>query len=160
MYQLDQVTKKKKRRKENQDVSMLWEGKVISMRRDKSHQIMNKVRGRWEGICVKCISTHFSLPIFLPIWKDKKGGSRKENFLSCFLSLLLSFLNQTVKNSIFHPIFHPPCFHPNQTHPKKYKKLAKERIHYKCSSAKHKITHVLSPFKLSKCLDVTINFSK
>ena len=97
--------KKKERRKENLDVALLWEGKVISMRRNKSHQIMNKVRGRWEGICVKCISTHFSLPIFLPVWEDKKSGPKRENFLSYFLSLLLSFLNQTVKNSIFHPIF-------------------------------------------------------
>ena len=84
---------------------MLWEGKVISMRRGKSHQVMNKVRGRWEGICVKCISTHFSLPIFFPIWEDKKSKPRRENFLPYFLSLLFSFINQTVENSIFYPIF-------------------------------------------------------
>ena len=66
---------------------------------------MNKVSGRWEGICVKCILHHFSLPIFLPIWEDKKCGLRRENFLPCFLYLLFSFLNQTVENDIFHPIF-------------------------------------------------------
>ena len=68
-------------------------------------QVMNKVRGRWVGICVKWISKHFSLFIFLLIWEDKKSGPRKENFLSYFLSLIFSFLNQTVKSNIFHPIF-------------------------------------------------------
>ena len=94
------------------------------MRKGKSYQVMNKVRGRWEGICIKCISQHFSLPIFLSIWEDKKSRSERENFLSCFLSLPFSFLNQIVENNIFHSIFlffifHPTCFHPNQTHPKR-----------------------------------------
>ena len=97
--------KKKKWREENLDVVVLWEGKVIKMRKGKSYQVMNKVRGRWEGICIKCISQHFSLPIFLSIWEDKKSGSERENFLSCFLSLLFSFLNQIVENNIFHSIF-------------------------------------------------------
>ena len=68
-----------------------------------------KVRGVGEckkwGICVKCISHHFSLLIFLPIWEDKKSGPRREKFLPYFLSLLFSFLNQTVENNILHPIF-------------------------------------------------------
>ena len=68
-----------------------------------------KVRGVGEckkwGICVKCISHHFSLLNFLSIWENKKSGPRRENFLPHFLSLLFSFLNQTVENNIFHPIF-------------------------------------------------------
>ena len=57
------------------------------MRRDKS-QVMNKVRGMWEGICVKWISKHFSLLIFLPILEDKKSGPKRENFLFYFSSLI------------------------------------------------------------------------
>ena len=118
---------KKRGREENLDAAVLWEGKVISMRKGKSHQVMNKVRGRWEGICVKCISHHFSFPIFLPIWEDKKSGFGRENFPLCFLSLLFNFFPQlnsekqhfTIYFSLL--ILHPPCFHPNQTHPKWYR---------------------------------------
>ena len=78
----------------------------FNVRRSKSHQV-NKMRSKWEGICIKCILYYFFLPIFLLIWEDKKNGSRRKNFLPYFLSFLFSFLNQIVENSIFHPISHP-----------------------------------------------------
>ena len=131
MYQLDQVTllcwlnkakkKKKRRREENLDVAMLWEGKVIRMRRDKSYQVMNKMRGRWEGICVKCISQHFSLSIFLPIWKDKKSGSRRENSLPIFcFSYFLSSTKQwkiAFSTIFFSPYFSSSLFSPQPNTP-------------------------------------------
>ena len=114
-------SRKKKRRKENQDVSMLWEGKVISMRRDKSHQIMNKVRGRWEGICVKCISHHFSFPIFLQFGRIKKVGLGGKNFSSVFcLSYFLSSTKQwkTTFSTIFSsPYFSSSLFSPQPNTP-------------------------------------------
>ena len=76
----------------------------FNVRRSKSHQV-NKMRSKWEGICIKCILYYFFLPIFLLIWEDKKNGSRRKNFLPYFLSFLFSFLKQTVENNIFHPIF-------------------------------------------------------
>ena len=98
------LNKAKEREREPRTLLLCCEKKVTRMRRGKS-QVMNKIRGRWEGICVKWISKHFSLLIFLIFWEDKKSGPRRENFLSSFLSLLFFFLNQTVKNNIFYPIF-------------------------------------------------------
>ena len=59
---------------------------------------------KWGYLCKMHFSSLFP-PHFLPTWKDKKSGSRRENFISYFLSLLFSFLNQIVENNIFHLIF-------------------------------------------------------
>ena len=58
-----------------------------------------------QGICVKVLSHHFSLYIFLLIWEDKKCGPGRENFFLGFLSSPFSFSNQIVENNIFHHIF-------------------------------------------------------
>ena len=95
MCWLNKAKKKKNKNKERErerererepgTLLLCYKKKVIRMRRDKS-QVMNKVRGMWEGICVKWISKHFSLHIFLPILEDKKSGPKRENFLFYFSS--------------------------------------------------------------------------
>ena len=72
---------------------------------EKDCCVCNCERRKKQSICVKMLSHHFSLHIFLPIWEEKKSGPGRKNSLPCFLSLLFSFSNQTVKSSIFHPIF-------------------------------------------------------
>ena len=72
-----------------------------------------KVRGVGECnkmgyLCVKCISHHFSLFIFLPIWEDKKSGSRRENFLPYFFAFPIFFSRPNNKKQHFSSYFPSP----------------------------------------------------
>ena len=95
-------------------------GNVAQKKKKKTHKpkqhyweeakvIVNKVRGRWESICIKCISQYFSLPIFLSNWEDKKSEPGGKTFSSIFC--LSYFLSSTKQWKItFSTIFSSPYF--------------------------------------------------
>ena len=115
---------------------------------------------KW-GICVKCISHHFSLLIFLPIWEDKKCGPRRELFPLFSVSLIFFPQPNSGKQhfSLYFPlhIFHHPCFYPNQTHPKCLMTLSGPMLQYNTPKLPKTLigSHVLNMLH-SICFNVNI----